>query len=330
MMKTPEALLRDYATRAYGAASIIGCSLPQSKVRAVFMVIANIIREQTPQMRLVQGDNPVQKFVPTAFDPTLRNPVLPWTPKGGSHGIQLEGPYGGRDFRAVFCIAVKDQIPGRRPKWKGFPQLLDNPGGRGMGSNVEMQDPPTIMIDDDEAVEHAERKRGNGEEIHRRDGFPMVVKKGKPAPGRIRSPGGSFHPPRDCSLGNIESEHEEFSVNTRRTPSGVLGNHAGDQFPNLYGGGSSSNPPSGVGDQPPVQAETGTVPPDNRLGCHDNKRLFPSRPETTSDNPKQPVEADEARPWTSPFQYDKLLTQGEIFEEKSSTGTKETKEYSQT
>ena len=197
--------MRDHATRAFGAASIIGCSLPQPEMCTVFMVIANIIREQTPQMRFVQGDNPVQKFVPTAFDPTLRNPVLPWTPKGGSHRIQLEGPYGGRDFRAVFCIAVKDQIPWRRPKQEGFPQLLDNPRARGMGSNVEMQDPPTIMLDDDEAVEHAEGDRANGEEIHRRNGLPMVVKKGKPVPGRIRSPGGSFHPPRDRPLGNIES-----------------------------------------------------------------------------------------------------------------------------
>jgi hypothetical protein len=40
----------------------------------------------------------------------------------------LEGPYRTQDFRAVFCIPVKDQIPGRRPKRECFPQLLDNPG----------------------------------------------------------------------------------------------------------------------------------------------------------------------------------------------------------
>jgi hypothetical protein len=55
---------------------MIGCSLPQSKVRAVFMVIANTIREQVPEMLFVQGYNPVQIFAPTAFDPTLRNAVF--------------------------------------------------------------------------------------------------------------------------------------------------------------------------------------------------------------------------------------------------------------
>jgi hypothetical protein len=303
MMKAPESLLRDYATRAYGAASIIGCSLPQSKVRAV----ANIIREQTLQMRLVQGDNPVQKFVPTASDPTLRNPVLPWTPKGGSHRTQLEGSYRTQEFRAEFCIPIKDQIPRRRPKRKGFPQLLDNPRGRGMGSNVEMQDPPTIMPDDDEAMEHAKGDRGNCEEIHRRDGLPMVVKKGKPAPGRIRGLGGSFHPARDRSLGNIESEHQKLTMDARRTPGQVLGNHAEDQIPNFLGCHLSPGLPSDSGNQTPIETKTSPMPTNNGFRRDDDQGLLQTRPETTSNNPEQPIEATEARPWTSPFQYDKLM-----------------------
>jgi hypothetical protein len=60
MMKAPEALLRDYETRAYGAASIIGCSLPQSKVRAVFMIIENIIREPTLEMLLIYRNHVIK------------------------------------------------------------------------------------------------------------------------------------------------------------------------------------------------------------------------------------------------------------------------------
>ena len=72
------------------------------------------------------------------------------------------------------------------------------------------------------------------------------------------------------------------------------------------------------------------MPTNNGFRCDDDQRLLPTRPETTSNNPEQPIEATEAGTWTSPFQYDKLLAQGEIFEEKSSTATKEAKEYSQT
>ena len=120
------------------------------------MVVIDVFREQPFEMTFIHRDDMVQQVSPTTFDPALRHTVLPWTPKGGSHRIQLQGPYRTQDFRAVFCIPVEDQIPGRRPKRECFPQLLDNPRGRGMGSDVEMQDPPTIMPDDDEAIEHAE------------------------------------------------------------------------------------------------------------------------------------------------------------------------------
>jgi hypothetical protein len=42
------------------------------------------------------------------------------------------------------------------------------------------------MTDDEEAVEHAERNRWHSEEIHGRNGFPMVSKEGQPALGPVR------------------------------------------------------------------------------------------------------------------------------------------------
>jgi len=43
--------------------------------------------------------------------------------------------------------------------------------------SIAVQNTSPIMADDEEAVEHGEGDRGNREEIHRRDGFPMVTKK---------------------------------------------------------------------------------------------------------------------------------------------------------
>ena len=76
-------------------------------------------------------------------------------------------------------------------------------------------------------------------------------------------------------------------MDARRSPTRIFDNHSEGPFPNLLGGGSTPNLPAGSGDQPPVQAETGTVPPDNRLGCHDDQRLFPSRPEATGGAPEE-------------------------------------------
>jgi hypothetical protein len=44
--------------------------------------------------------------------------------------------------------------------------------------DINVQDAPPIMTDDEEAVEHAERNRWHCEEIHRGNRFPMVAKEG--------------------------------------------------------------------------------------------------------------------------------------------------------
>src|SRR5437016_14292499 len=82
--------------------------------------------------------------------------------------------------------------------------------------NVNVQDAPTIMTDDEEAVEHAERNRWRGEEIHGRNRFPMVSKERQPALGPVRISRCSLHPTRDSSLGKFKTEHAEFPMDPRR------------------------------------------------------------------------------------------------------------------
>jgi hypothetical protein len=54
----------------------------------------------------------------------------------------------------------------------------------------------------------------------------------------------------------------------RCSPSGILNNHPENQFSNFLRRLSSPNLRPGSGEQPPVQAETGPVPPDYSLGCN--------------------------------------------------------------
>jgi hypothetical protein len=46
-MEPAESLLRKDATGGYGTRSVVRCSLPESKMRAVVMIVADIISEQT-------------------------------------------------------------------------------------------------------------------------------------------------------------------------------------------------------------------------------------------------------------------------------------------
>src|SRR5580704_16573799 len=113
-----------------------------------------------------------------------------------------------------------------------------------MGRNVEIHDTPPIVADDEEAIEHTEGDGRNGKEVHRRDGFPVISKKGKPAFCWPRVSRRSFHTAGNRSFRDIETEHEKFAVNTWGAPGGVLGDHPKDQIADFLGS-PSPGPRSG-------------------------------------------------------------------------------------
>ncbi|HKT25956.1 MAG TPA: hypothetical protein VJR04_15220 [Terriglobales bacterium] len=59
--------------------------------------------------------------------------------------------------------------------------MLHDPHGTWVRGDIEMQDPPSVMTDDKEAVNHAERDRWDREEVHCSDRFAMVPKEREPA-----------------------------------------------------------------------------------------------------------------------------------------------------
>src|SRR5499427_6728350 len=126
-----------------------------------------------------------------------------------------------------------DEKSGSRLEGKRLAQLLDDPTACRMLREVEMQDTPAIVADDKEAVEDAEADRGHGEEVHGRNRFPVIPKKGAPALGWLGIPRNSLHPAGDASLGYLEAQHEQFAVNARRAPGRVPRHHTEVSAPEL-------------------------------------------------------------------------------------------------
>jgi hypothetical protein len=79
-------------------------------------------------------------------------------------------------------------------------------------------------------------------------------------------------------------------MDSRRSPRGVLNDQAEDQFPNLLRRRSPSDLPPNSGDQPPVHTKTSPVPADDGFGRHDEEGLLPSRADSPSDYPEEPIE----------------------------------------
>jgi hypothetical protein len=64
--------MRKHATRGYAASSGPRRSLAQSKVRAVFVMVRNILAQQLLQMAFIDRDNVIQQVAAAAADPALR------------------------------------------------------------------------------------------------------------------------------------------------------------------------------------------------------------------------------------------------------------------
>jgi hypothetical protein len=85
-----------------------------------------------------------------------------------------------------------------------------------MAGDVEVQDAPAIRS------------------------WPMMKKqystpKGQPALGGLRVLGRSFHPAGNGGFRHVEAEHQEFAMDARRTPTGIVSDHLKDQFTDLLG-----------------------------------------------------------------------------------------------
>ena len=141
------------------------------------MVVADKIRKQSLQMTFVRCNDVVQQVASATFDPTLRDTVLPRAFERGPDWPDLQGPNRCGNFDSILAIPVENEKPRSRLERKSLSQLLDNPEARRMSCDVEVQDLSTIMTDHEEAIQQAECDGWDREEVHRRDGFPVITKK---------------------------------------------------------------------------------------------------------------------------------------------------------
>jgi hypothetical protein len=229
-------------------------------MRAVLVVVANTLSEQAFQVAFVNCDDVIQEITPATPYPTLCHSILPRTSERGADRTHAQRSNRCGDFHPILGITIKDEEPRCGSKWKCFSQLLDDPQACRMLCDIEVQDATTIVTDDEKAKERAKDDRRNIEEVHRGNRFPVITEKGKPARGRLRISRCSFHPTRDRSLRDLETEHEKLAMDAWRSPRWVLNDHSENQFPNFLRCLSSPDGPPDLGDQLPVETESAPVP----------------------------------------------------------------------
>jgi hypothetical protein len=95
-------------------------------MRAVFVVVANILTEQAFQVAFVNCDDVIHEITAATPHPTLCNSILPRTFERGADRIHPQGSNRCRDFQSILGITIKDDEPRSGSKWKCLSQLLDD------------------------------------------------------------------------------------------------------------------------------------------------------------------------------------------------------------
>jgi hypothetical protein len=146
-----------------------------------------------------------------------------------------------------------------------------------MARHIEVHNLPSIMTDNEEAVEQTKSHCQDSEKIHGCDSFAMVPQKCEPSFRGLRISWNASYPTRNRSFGNIEPGHQEFPVNSRRAPSRIINDHSQDQITNFFRDSLPANHSSSPRDRTPIQFESSAMPADKSFRFHDYQSFSPSK-----------------------------------------------------
>src|SRR5579884_2619325 len=209
---------------------------------------------------------------------------------------------------------IEDQVLPSVLVRKGFAQLLRYPGAGRMLGDADMQDAPAIMANHEESIQQPEGNGGHGEEIHRSNGLPVILEKCLPASDGIRIAWRSLDSARDCPLRNIESELEQFAMNTRSAPGWILRGHLKDQISKFLVDSLPAWRWTSLRQELPIQTKSSAVPADDGGRRDNQQRILPFCPEPFDRNPKQSAECSKFWTIISSLEDYGLLTKDQIFE----------------
>jgi hypothetical protein len=240
-------------------------------------------------MHLVDHDDVIEQLAPTSSDPTLSDPVLPRRTKRYPLGCRPDRCDRVDDRPTEELVSIEDEVLRSRIERERFSDLLHDPARRWCIRDVEMNDLSTMMTDYDEHIEYAKGRGEDGEEVHRGDDFAVVLQERFPLLTSSAAGRQIQQAPRHRPLGDIDSEHEQLSMDPLRSPSIVVA-HAIDQIANLALNPRSPARAARTRGPLPKQPKALAMPAYDCRRLHDHQGRRPTRPQLTQDHPERAVE----------------------------------------
>ena len=115
------------------------------------MIVAYVAAPKSPKMKFIERNDMVEQFATRAPHPTFRRSVLPGAPNARADGLEITGSQKLQNVISELGIMVEHNVTIRTRERECFPELLHNPIACWMEGNVEVQNAPPTMFDDEEA-----------------------------------------------------------------------------------------------------------------------------------------------------------------------------------
>ncbi len=152
-------------------------------MRAIGVIIRDVVLDETAQVSLVEDEYVIQKISATAADPAFRHSILPracWAYASGFHaaGCKQIG-----FLLAELAITIENRVAVRTRLRKCLPQLLHYPGAGRVFRDIEMEDLASTVFPDEETMQDPQGQGRHGEKVHGGDGVAVIAQESCPELG---------------------------------------------------------------------------------------------------------------------------------------------------
>lgn len=237
-------------------------------------------------MSLMQDDHVVQAFAANTPNEPLGVRILPWTPWGDHHFLNVHVPHSLPERCAVDVVPISHEIPWRLVPRKGFQDLLRSPCGGGMFGDVKVDDLSSLVGQNQYDEQHLVSDRWHDKEIQSHRVLHVILQKGLPCWRRrpLRSDAILLH----RRLGHLDAQLAQLADDPWCTPGRIALPHGADEIADVFGNRWTAGR-AWLAQLSPVVAKALALPGDDGTGLNERQGVLPGRPEPREPPPEQTI-----------------------------------------
>src|SRR3990172_2078081 len=260
-------------------------------------------------MFLVENDDVVEALAADGTDQAFHERILPRRPRRDEHFSNTKAVDASGKGIPVNAVSIADHVAdGRLPGGCLDDLLRGPPCGREL-RDVGMQDAPTIMGEHQEDETNPEGSGRDGEEVNGDQRLDVVIEEGSPGLRWRLPPAG--HVLGHGGLGDVDSELEQLTVNSRGTPERIGRGHATDEVAEVarHGGSAVAVTPTLPA---PVELEALAMPAHDGIWLDDDEAGSPVLPVAGKPDPQDPIPRAKTRALDRAPEDGELVAQREV------------------